>query len=196
VADPATGPIAALLPAAASTQLRDALAALGVTWHFGTRVVSVNRDPDAATGSSQSSLRVELANGQLASVDTVLSAIELRANTALVQAAGLICERSVLVDERLQTSAPGVYALGDGAQYAQGRWGDVADITPRGGRTVMPIMSAARALAATLAGKSTPVVFPLMPVAIKTPTLPIVVAVPAPRAPGQWRMVESGIWHF
>jgi hypothetical protein len=69
----------------------------------------------------------------------------------------LICERGVLVDEWLQTSAPGVYALGDGAQYAQGRWGGAADITPRGGRTlpfVMPIMSAARALAATLVGQA------------------------------------------
>jgi rubredoxin-NAD+ reductase len=60
----------------------------------------------------------------------------------------------------------------------------------------MPIMSAARALAATLAGKPTPVVFPLMPVAIKTPALPIVVAAPASGAPGEWRMVEPGIWHF
>ncbi|HEY8907692.1 MAG TPA: FAD-dependent oxidoreductase [Rhodoferax sp.] len=199
VADPASGPIAALLPAAASTQLRDALAALGVIWHFGTRVVSVNRDPETATDSGQAPLRVELENGHIAFVDTVLSAIGLRANTTLAQAAGVICERGVLVDERLQTSAPGVYALGDGAQYAQGWWGDAADITLRGGRTlpfVMPIMSAARALAATLAGKPTPVVFPLMPVAIKTPALPIVVAAPAPGAPGQWRMVEPGIWHF
>lgn len=199
VADPATGPIAALLPAAVSTQLRDALAALGVTWHFGTRVVSVNHHPQAATDSSQAPLLVELENGHIAQVDTVLSAIGLRANTTLAQATGLICERGVLVDERLQTSAPDVYALGDGAQYAQGLWGDAADITPRGGRTlpfVMPIMSAARALAATLAGQPTPVVFPLMPVAIKTPALPIVVAAPATGVAGQWRMVESGIWHF
>lgn len=199
VADPASGPIAALLPNAASIQLRDALAALGVIWHLGTRVVSVNRAADVATDSGQAPLQVELENGQLAAVDTVLSAIGLRANTTLAQAAGLICERGMLVDERLQTSAPEVYALGDGAQYAQGRWGGAADITPRGGRTlpfVMPIMSAARALAATLAGKPTPVVFPLMPVAIKTPALPIVVAAPAPGAPGQWRMAEPGIWHF
>jgi rubredoxin---NAD+ reductase len=199
VADPAAGPIAALLPASASTQLRDALAALGVTWHFGTRVVSVNHHPQAATDSSQAPLLVELENGHLAHVDTALSTIGLRASTVLAEAAGLICERGVLVDERLQTSASDVYALGDSAQYAQGLWADAADIAPRGGRTlpfVMPIMSAARALAATLAGKPTPVVFPLMPVAIKTPALPIVVAAPAPGAPGQWRMVEPGIWHF
>lgn len=43
VVDPSTGPIAALLPAEASAQLRKALAALGVTWHFGATVKSLNR---------------------------------------------------------------------------------------------------------------------------------------------------------
>jgi rubredoxin-NAD+ reductase len=60
----------------------------------------------------------------------------------------------------------------------------------------MPIMNAAKALAATLAGTRTEVVFPLMPVAIKTPALPIVVAAPAPGTPGAWRSVEPGIWQF
>jgi rubredoxin-NAD+ reductase len=122
VADPASGPIAALLPAAASSQLRDALAALGVTWHFGTRVVSVNRDPDAATDSGQAPLRVELANGHLDHVDTVLCAILMRANTTLAQATGLICERGVLVDEWLQTSAPGVYALRMAPNMLKAAW--------------------------------------------------------------------------
>ncbi|MDR3369248.1 FAD-dependent oxidoreductase [Rhodoferax sp.] len=199
VADPATGPIAALLPVAASTQLRDALTALGVIWHFGTSVVGVHRHPDAAADTGQASLQVELKNGHMAQVDTVLSAIGLRANTALAKAAGLVCERGVLVDERLQTSAPGVYALGDGAQYARGLWADAADMAVCDGHSlpfVMPIMSAARALAATLAGNPTAVVFPLMPVAIKTPALPIVVAAPAPGTPGQWRMPEPGVWQF
>jgi rubredoxin-NAD+ reductase len=199
VIDPATGPIAALLPAAASSQLRDALAALGVTRHFGTRVVSVSHHPKAATDSGQAPLLVEMANGYLAQVDTVLSAIGLQADTALAKAAGLICERGVLVDEKLQTSAAGVSALGDGAQYARGLWADAAGIPPSGGRTlpfVMPIMAAARALAATLADRPTSLVFPLMPVSIKTPAMPIVVLAPTPVTPGQWRLVDPDIWHF
>ena len=113
----------------------------------------------------------------------MLCAIGLRADTSLAQAAGLNCERGVVIDAALQTSAEHIYALGDGAQY-----------TSAGGRTlpyVMPIMNAAKALAATLAGTRTEVAFPLMPVAIKTPALPIVVGAAAPGTPGGRRGVGS-----
>jgi rubredoxin-NAD+ reductase len=182
VVDPSASPIAALLPAAAGQQLREALAALGVAWHFGATVqaVDVRSDPHGPE------LQVTLSNGQRVPVDMVLSAIGLRADTALAQATGLACERGILVDASLQTSDPHIFALGDSAQYA-------------GGRTlpyVMPIMHAARALAASLAGTHTPAVFPLMPVLIKTPALPIVVAPPAPGTPGDWHSPEPGIWQF
>lgn len=186
VVDPATEPMAALLPVEASAQLRDALTAVGVTWHFGATVRSVGRVTDA--DAQDSALRVELSNGQAALVDTVLSAIGIRADTALAESAGLACERGIVVDAALQTSSPHIYALGDGAQYASA-----------GHRTlpyVMPIMSAARALAATLAGTRTEVAFPLMPVTIKTPALPLVVAAPAPGTPGDWRHAEPGLWQF
>jgi rubredoxin-NAD+ reductase len=61
----------------------------------------------------------------------------------------------------------------------------------------MPIMNAAKALAATLAGKPTEVVFPLMPVSIKTPALPIVVAAAHPTLQGTWVAdAEAGAWRF
>lgn len=183
VVDPSAGPMSALLPLDASTQLRAALAALGVNWHLGTTVAAVNH---AVTESP--TLRVELANGHQIQVDVVLSAIGLKADTCLAQAAGLQCERSIVVDAALQTSAPDIFALGDGVQYASA-----------GNRSlpyVMPIMSAAKALAATLAGTRTEVVFALMPVAIKTPALPIVVAAPPPGTPGEWLATEPGLWHF
>ena len=196
VADPSNAPMSALLPEAASLQLRDALAGLGVTWHFGTTVKAVNHAAAGGLGEAQR-VEVVLSNGQLESADIVLSAIGLRANTALAQAAGLKCERGIVVDETLQTSAQHIFALGDGAQYAQGQWASGAALT--GGRSmpyVMPIMSAAKALAATLAGTPTPVVFPLMPVAIKTPALPIVVAAPAIGTAGEWQGSEAGVWQF
>ena len=204
VVDTSVGPIAALLPEAASAQLQQALADLGVRWHFGTTVKAVNWAP-AGSGESEDArpaLQVELSNGQLALVDIVLSAIGLKADLSLAQAAGLACERAVVVDATLQSSSPGIYALGDSAQYAVGRWGaalDDAAAPVAGGRTlpyVMPIMSAARALAATLAGTPTEVLFPLMPVAIKTPALPIVVAAPAPGTAGGWHSEEPGLWQF
>lgn len=183
VVDPSTGPMTALLPSDASAQLRAALTAQGVNWHFGSTVQSVQHTDDATPA-----LHVILSNGPPARVDIVLSAIGLRANTALAQAAGLACERGIVVNASLQTSAPHIYALGDGAQYASA-----------GSRTlpyVMPIMQAAKALAATLAGTPTEVLFGLMPVAIKTPALPIVVAPPAPGSAGDWHSAEPGIWQF
>ncbi|HSV51639.1 MAG TPA: FAD-dependent oxidoreductase [Burkholderiaceae bacterium] len=180
VVDPGPRPLASLLPEAASHALQEALAALGVRWHFGTTVQTVHRD---AGGNW-----VGLANGEWMPADLVLSAVGLNADTTLAQAAGLACARGIVVDAALQTSAANAYALGDCAQYASA-----------GQRTlpfVMPIMSAARALAATLAGQRTEVQFPVMPVAVKTPAQPIVVAPPAPGQQGTWQAGEPGIWQF
>jgi len=195
VADPSSGPMSVLLPEQASQHLRAALGELGVTWHFGTTVKAVNHA--VRTDADAPSLEISLSNGQTVTADIVLSAIGLRANTALAQAAGLTCERGIVVDATLQTSAEHIFALGDSAQYADGQWASGAALT--GGRTlpyVMPIMNAAKALAATLAGTPSPVVFPLMPVAIKTPALPIVVAAPGPGTPGEWQSSEPGVWQF
>jgi rubredoxin-NAD+ reductase len=183
VVDPSTRPLAALLPEAAGLQLRDALTAAGVVWHFGATVEAVNEEAPA--------LSVRLSTGDTVRADTVLSAIGLRADMALATAAGLVCERGIVVDALLQTSAAHIYALGDCAQYASA-----------GQRTlpyVMPIMNAARALAATLAGTPTPLVFPLMPVSIKTPALPVVVSSPHPTQAGAWSAAEEGaegLWRF
>jgi rubredoxin-NAD+ reductase len=182
VVDPSTGPISGLLPAEAGAQIRAALAGLGVVWHFGATVKAVN----LVAGSA--ALEIELSNGQRCCADIVLSAIGLRADIALAQAGGIACDRAILVDPYLQTSCPDIYALGDSAQYASA-----------GNRAlpfVMPIMTAAKALAATLAGQATELLFPLMPVGIKTPALPTVVSAPAPGTVGDWRQVEEGLWQF
>ena len=181
VVDPASIPVAALMPADLGEQLREALANLGVAWQFGTTVQRVDHHRE-----SGGAVKVQLASGETLVADVVLSAIGLRADLSLAQAAGLSCERGVVVDAQLQTSAANVYALGDGAQYANGR------TLPY----VMPIMHASKALAATLAGQPTPVQFPLMPVAIKTPALPLVVAAAAPGTAGQWAQSEPGVWLF
>ncbi|CDS52925.1 Rubredoxin-NAD(+) reductase [Polaromonas sp. CG9_12] len=180
VVDPGMRPLAALLPEAASAELRQALEALGVTFHFGATVRSV----DAAENTG--SLQVLLSNGLLAHADCVLSAIGLRADTRLAQAAGLAVERGIVVNCQLQTSAAHIHALGDCAQYAHG-------VTLP---YVMPIMTAARALAATLAGTPSDAVFALMPVSVKTPALPLVVAPPKPGTAGQWHAPETGLWQW
>lgn len=183
VVDPSARPLATLLPEAAGRELALALAPLGVQWHFGSTVQAVHR--------TDAGLTVALSDGHRMVADAVLSAIGLRADMRLAEAAGIACERGIVVNAQLQTSAAEVFALGDCAQYATA-----------GQRTlpyVMPVMHAAKALAATLAGVPTDVVFPLMPVSIKTPALPIVVAPPHPAQSGDWAASADGTpghWRF
>jgi rubredoxin-NAD+ reductase len=188
VVDPGARPLAALLPEAASDALQQALQALGVRFYWGTTVRAVK----AASGAD--GLAVSLASGEELTAHGVLSAVGLRADTLLAQAAGLQVDRAIVVNTQLQTSAEGVYALGDNAQYASA----ASALSAHGSALpyVMPIMAAARALAANLAGTPTALAFALMPVSVKTPALPLVVAPPQPGTPGQWNAPAPGIWQW
>ncbi len=175
VVDLAQRPLGRLLPEGAAERVQLALAAIGVVWHLGTTARAVLR-----TGSE---LRVELADGTAFAADAVLSAIGLRPRTQLAQRAGLEVQRGVVTDRLLQTSAKNVYALGD-----------CAEVDGQSLPYVLPLMQAARALAKTLAGTATPVVYPAMPVVVKTPAMPVVVC-PPPALPGSWKLQQeaSGI---
>jgi rubredoxin---NAD+ reductase len=179
VVDPAQRPLASLLPTEAGLGMQTALAAAGVEWHFGTSVVALD---EADAGG----LLATLADGQSMGVDLVLSAVGLRADTRLAQAAGAVCERGVVVDERLATTAPGVWALGDNAQYPGAR------ILP----FVMPIMTAAKVLAANLVGQAATLAFPVMPVAVKTPAWPVLVVPPPVGLLGAWQSEGELRWEF
>lgn len=167
VIDPAPLPLGRLLPPGAAQDLRDHLAAAGVRWHFQTTVQRIDRHDQG--------LHLRLADGEEMEADLVLSAIGLRPRTALAATAGLRVERGIVVDRLAASSAADVYALGDCAELA----GLVLPF-------VMPIMHAARALAQTLAGRPTPVVYPAMPVVVKTPARPTVVCPPPAGVSGEW----------
>jgi rubredoxin-NAD+ reductase len=139
----------------------------GATFHFGPLATEVNR--------SETGYVVSLNNGETIEADAVLCAVGVRPRTALANEAGLETQRGIVTDRLLQTSAPHVYAMGDCAEVA----GHVLVY-------VAPLMAAARALAATLAGEPTQVSYPAMPVAIKTPACPIVVSPPERDAEGEW----------
>jgi len=49
--------------------------------------------------------------------DAVVAGLGIRVDTALAEAAGIRCGDGIEVDERLATSAPGVYAAGDVARF-------------------------------------------------------------------------------
>jgi rubredoxin-NAD+ reductase len=90
VVDPGARALAALLPEAASGALQQALEALGVRFYWGTTVRAVN----AASGAG--GLAVSLASGEELAAHGVLSAVGLRADTLLAQAAGLQVDRAIV----------------------------------------------------------------------------------------------------
>lgn len=173
VIDPGAWPIASLMPEQAGRQLLAPLAALGVDWRFGTSVSRVDR---AASG-----YLLTLADGTQLHAGLVLSAVGLRPRIALAQQAGLAVNRGIKVDAHLRSSDPDIFALGD-----------CAEIEGKVQPFVLPIMHAARALAKTLAGEATQVVFPAMPVVVKTPAHPVAVLPVARDAAGSWQLRANG----
>lgn len=167
VIDIAAWPLGRLLPEAAAAWFRQQLEAAGVAFRMKVSATTIEFNGDA--------YRVTLDDGSILDADLVLSAVGLRPRTALAGSAGLAVNRGIRVDRLLATSDAHIHALGDCAEVE----GLVLPF-------VMPIMHQARALAATLAGKPTPVAYPAMPVVVKTPACPTVVCPPAANAAGRW----------
>jgi NADPH-dependent 2,4-dienoyl-CoA reductase/sulfur reductase-like enzyme len=69
-----------------------------------------------AIESNGSTLRVHLDNGTSLPAELVITAMGVRSNTAFLQDSGIQLDQGVLVDERLQTNHPEIYAAGDVAQ--------------------------------------------------------------------------------
>ncbi|GAA2717957.1 MULTISPECIES: FAD-dependent oxidoreductase [Streptomyces] len=97
------------LDAPGAATVRRHLEAGGVRVHTG-RTATALTGPDHVTG-------VGLDDGQVLPAELVLLACGARPRTALARAAGLAVRTGVVVDDRLATSAPGVYALGDCAEH-------------------------------------------------------------------------------
>lgn len=66
--------------------------------------------------------RVLLKSGRALPADMVVISAGVRPNTALAREAGIACNRGVIVDERMRTSAPDIYAVGDVAEFHGVTW--------------------------------------------------------------------------
>jgi rubredoxin---NAD+ reductase len=172
VIDISTQPLGKLLPPAGGAFLQRKLEAIGVAFHFDTITKRVEK-----IGNK---LHLTFANGKTLQTDILLTAVGLIPNTSLAKEAGIRVNRGIVVNRSLQTNYNDIYALGD-----------CAEIDGRVLPYVMPIMHAARALAATLAKKPTLVRYPAMPVLVKTPACPTVVSPPNPGTEGEWQVEET-----
>ena len=169
--DPASWPLSRLLPEPAGQAMAAALGKAGVTLHLGKTPQSIERCGHA--------YRIHMESGETLEVDRVVAAIGLTPRVALARKSGLFVERGIVTNAWLHTSAEDVYALGD-----------CAEVDGLALPYVMPIMQAARALAKTLNGESTRVVYPAMPVVVKTPAMPTVVVSPLD-ANGRWESAKA-----
>ena len=170
-----------LLPKPIAQALEQKLSDLGVIWHLGTSIRSVSHDGDQ--------LQVMLTNGQIIHADLVLSALGLVPRIQLAKEAGIVVHRGIVVNRQLATSIQNIYSLGDCAEVE-------GQVLPY----VMPIMQAARTLAVVLARQDASLVYPAMPVMIKTPALPLIVSPPPIGSSGSWSINElengmEGLFH-
>ena len=94
---------------------RDLHAEHGVDLHFGVGV-------DALLGSTAVEA-VRLSDGTVLSATAVVVGVGVTPRVELAEAAGLAVDNGIVVDEHLQTSAPGVFAAGDVANTFHPRYG-------------------------------------------------------------------------
>ncbi len=174
VFDIAPQPLGRLLPPHAASFLRDKLSAAGVRFNLQDSVTEIHKAGGA--------YRLRTQSGRELDADLVLSAVGLRPDTHLAQAAGIAINRGIVVDDTLQTSIEDIYALGDCAEVC-------GQVLPY----VMPIMNGARVLAANVLGERQALSYPPMPVLVKTSLCPVVVCSPA--APGEWEesVTDAGV---
>jgi NADPH-dependent 2,4-dienoyl-CoA reductase/sulfur reductase-like enzyme/nitrite reductase/ring-hydroxylating ferredoxin subunit len=113
----------------------------GVIFHLGQTARGIERH------------QVVLQNGERLAADFIVAGVGVRPAVALATRAGLAVEQGIVVDRHLETSAEGIFAIGDVA-----RWPD-----PRGGGNVriehwVLAQRQGQAVARTIAGKRAPFV--------------------------------------
>ena len=94
-----------MMPAPASALIRAWCEAKGIRVVTDAKVSVI----DAASGA----LSVALADARAFAADLVIGAMGVSPNTGFLEGSGVACDGGVLVDERMASSVPGIYAAGD-----------------------------------------------------------------------------------
>ena len=172
VVDNSASVLSALMPPEVSSRLQHRLTDMGVHLMLKTQLEGLEQTADG--------IRVSLYRQRSVTVDAVVAAAGLRPETALARHAGLMIRRGVVVNSRLQTSDPAIYALGDCAEIN----GSVLPF-------LQPILLSAMCLAKNLLSQANELTLPPMLVKVKTPDLPLHLAGETQRDDLTWNLVAA-----
>ncbi|WP_337187223.1 nitrite reductase large subunit NirB [Phenylobacterium sp.] len=109
------------LDASAGFLLAEALAAKGVA-------TVLEAQSEEIVGQDGRVAGLRLKDGRVLDCDLLVMAVGIRPNTSLAKAAGVSVNRGVVVDDRLRTSDPSVYAIGECVEHRGQCYGLVAPI--------------------------------------------------------------------
>ncbi|HFO0254799.1 TPA: NADH:flavorubredoxin reductase NorW [Raoultella ornithinolytica] len=172
VVDNSASVLSALMPPEVSSRLQHRLTDMGVHLMLKTQLEGLEQTADG--------IRVSLDRQRSVTVDAVVAAAGLRPETALARHAGLMIRRGVVVNNRLQTSDPAIYALGDCAEIN----GSVLPF-------LQPILLSAMCLAKNLLSQANELTLPPMLVKVKTPDLPLHLAGETQQDDLTWNLVAA-----
>ncbi len=110
------------LDPAAAQLLQAALAERGINFKLAAKTEALLGDDN---GHVQA---VRFTDGSELPCDLFVTAIGVRPNIALAQAAGLYCERGIVVNDTLQSYDPSIYAVGECIQHRGDTFGLVAPL--------------------------------------------------------------------
>ncbi len=97
-----------MMTEAAGGMIKTWCEAKGIAVHTDTKVTSI-----AQKGAK---LIATLGNGKTIEADLIISSTGVKPNMAFLAGSGVTCEQGVLVDTRMETNVPGVFAAGDVSQ--------------------------------------------------------------------------------
>jgi len=164
--------LASVMPAEISSRLQHKFSQMGVELALNNALIRIDK---TARG-----LDVSLKNEQTIHADAVMAAIGLKPETSLAVAAGLNTQRGIMVNSKLQTSDPDIYALGD-----------CAEIEGKVQPFLQPAQMGAMTLAKNLLGGAEILRLPIMLVKVKTPDLPLFFAGDTRRTDLNWEITMN-----
>ncbi|MDR0403010.1 MAG: FAD-dependent oxidoreductase [Treponema sp.] len=86
----------------------------GVKFLLAKKVVNTKSSPASGAGDNGPRISaVELESGESLACDMVVLAVGVRPAAAFLEGSGVKTERAITVNDRLETSVPGIYACGD-----------------------------------------------------------------------------------